>query len=298
MKKTILLHPLLRDIMRITMLQSLMVGVAISFGFAREVRTQDLLDHSISIKAENKEIRKVLDQIEQAAKVRFVYSSNTIQVDRKVSVTATNRKLSEVLNMVLRPHNISYRLVGGQILLQTGNARKTDSFQNAEQSVTGRVTDEKGDGLPGVSVVEKGTQRGTVTDVEGKFSIEAAGAESVLVFSFVGYTSKEITVGNQSIIDMSLTVDSKALNEVVVIGYGAARKADLTGAVATISADKLKGKASVSYGEALVGQMAGVQVQQTNGAPGGEGLSIRIRGTGSITATQLAALCHRRLSDR
>lgn len=285
MKKPILLHPLLRHIMRITLLQSLLIGVAITVGFAREVRTQDLLDHSISIKAENQELRKVLDRIEAIASVKFVYSSNTIQAERKVSVSATDRKLSEVLNVVLRPHNISYRLVGGQILLQSGNAPGPQGARKAEVPVTGRVTDEKGAGLPGVSVVEKGTQRGTVTDIEGRFSMEVGGAESVLALSFVGYVSQEITVGNQSVVDVLMKVDSKALNEVVVIGYGALKKGDLTGAVATISADKLKSKASVSYGEALVGQMAGVQVQQTNGAPGGEGLSIRIRGTGSISAS-------------
>lgn len=261
------------------------MGVAISVGFAREVRTQDLLDHAISIKAENQELRKVLDRIEHIASVKFVYSSNTIQAERKVSISATDRKLSEVLNLVLRPYNISYRLVGGQILLQSGNGPGSEAAPKADLPVSGRVTDEKGAGLPGVSVVEKGTQRGTVTDIEGKFSIEVGNTQSVLVLSFVGYVSQEITVGNQSVIDVSMKVDSKALNEVVVIGYGALKKGDLTGAVATISADKLKGKASVSYGEALVGQMAGVQVQQTNGAPGGEGLSIRIRGTGSISAS-------------
>jgi TonB-linked SusC/RagA family outer membrane protein len=284
MKKPIQFHPLLLRIMRITLLHSLLIGVGISLGFAREVRTQDLLDHSISIKVENTEIKKVLNKIEGLANVKFVYSSNTIQANRRVSVTASDRKLSEVLGMVLRPLNISYRVIGGQIMLNTDEVEQ-EVPKKDDQSVSGKVIDESGSGLPGVSVVEKGTQRGTVTDIDGKFTLDVANSQSILVFSFVGYASQEMAVGNQSIINISLAVDNKSLNEIVVVGYGTQKKADLTGAIATISADRLKTKAAaVSYGEALVGQMAGVQVQQVNGAPGGEGLSIRIRGTGSISA--------------
>lgn len=284
MKKSIRLHPLFRHIMRITILHSLLLGLCISIGYAGEVRTQDLLDRSITVKAEHLEIKKVLNKIENAANVKFVYSSNIIQANRLVSVWALDKKLSEVLIMVLKPLNISFRVIGGQIMLTTETSETPVPFKKTDQSVSGRIIDETGLGLPGVSVVEKGTQQGTVTDAEGKFTFNVTGSESVLVFSFVGYTSQEMVVGNQSQINISMKVDSKSLNEVVVVGYGSQKKADLTGAIATISAEKLKGKAAVSYGEALVGQMAGVQVQQTNGAPGGEGLSIRVRGTGSISA--------------
>ena len=284
MKKTIQFHPLARCIMRITLLYSLLITVGISLGFASEVRPQDLLDHSISIKMDNIEISKILSRIERLANVKFVYSSNTIRADRKVSITASERKLSEVLNMVLKPLNISYRVIGGQIMLNTED-QGAGRPKQLQQSVSGTVVDESGMGLPGVSVVEKGTQRGTVTDTDGKFSINVANEQSVLVFSFVGYSSQELIVANKSIVDVSLKTDDKSLNEVIVVGYGTQKKADLTGAIASISADRLTSKAAaVSYAEALVGQMAGVQVQQVNGAPGGEGLNIRIRGTGSISA--------------
>jgi len=288
MKKPIRLHPLFLHFMRISILQSLLVGLCISIGYAEEVHTQDLLDRSISIKVENVEMKKVLNQIESIANVKFVYSSNTIQANRVVSVTAADRKLSEVLNLIFRPLNISYKVIGGQIMLNTLQSESGQSPKKSEQSVSGKVIDDTGLGLPGVSVVVKGTQQGTVTDTEGKFSLNVMDNQSILVFSFVGYASQEVIVGTQSVINIALKVDNKSLNEVVVIGYGSQKKADLTGAIATISADKLRSKAAVSYGEALVGQMAGVQVQQTSGAPGGEGLNIRVRGTGSISASSAA----------
>ncbi len=154
----------------------------------------------------------------------------------------------------------------------------------AEIPVTGTVSDETGQALPGVSVVVKGTSRGTTTDAAGTFKLSVPDQQSVLVFSYVGYELQEIAVTSQTAFTISLKTDNKSLNEVVVVGYGTQKKADLTGAIATVSADKLKSRAAVSYGEALAGQMAGVQVQQTNGAPGGEGLTIRVRGTGSISA--------------
>ncbi|HEX9958961.1 MAG TPA: TonB-dependent receptor [Fibrella sp.] len=154
----------------------------------------------------------------------------------------------------------------------------------AEIPVSGTVSDETGQALPGVSVVVKGTSRGTSTDATGLFRLSVPDQNSVLVFSYVGYEPQEIAVNTQTAFTISLKTDNKSLNEVVVVGYGTQKKADLTGAIATVSADKLKSRAAISYGEALAGQMAGVQVQQTNGAPGGEGLTIRVRGTGSISA--------------
>ncbi len=162
--------------------------------------------------------------------------------------------------------------------------RPTTFGQFAEIPVTGTVADETGQALPGVSVVVKGTSRGTTTDAAGMFKLSVPDQKAVLVFSYVGYELQELTVNSQTAFTISLKADNKSLNEVVVVGYGTQKKADLTGAIATVSPDKLKSRAAVSYGEALAGQMAGVQVQQTNGAPGGEGLTVRVRGTGSISA--------------
>ena len=155
-----------------------------------------------------------------------------------------------------------------------------------ERTVTGVVTGENGEILPGVSVVVKGTNRGTTTEANGSFRLnlpEGAGPIT-LVFSFVGYVSKETVVGNQSVIDMQLSTDDKSLNEVVVVGYGTVKKSDLTGSVASISAADLKKVQLTSLDQGLQGRAPGVQVIQSTGQPGG-GVSIRVRGGNSITGT-------------
>ncbi|WP_460975144.1 SusC/RagA family TonB-linked outer membrane protein [Spirosoma knui] len=150
-------------------------------------------------------------------------------------------------------------------------------------SVAGRVTDEQGNGLPGVSVVVKGTTQGTTTDVEGRFRISAPDTRAVLVFSFVGYLKQEITVGSQQTISVKLAPDDQTLNEVVVVGYGSQLKKEVTGAVQTVSAQEIKDLPVSQIGQKLQGRLAGVQITQATGKPG-QGISIRIRGQVSVSA--------------
>ncbi|GAA4452546.1 TonB-dependent receptor [Nibrella saemangeumensis] len=147
--------------------------------------------------------------------------------------------------------------------------------------VAGRVTAENGEALPGVSVVLKGTTRGTTTDPNGRYDINVPDRNAVLVFSFVGYVSQEITVGSRSALDVQLAADTRSLNEVVVIGYGTQKKSDLTGAVSTVPVEEIRKIAVTSLDQALQGRAAGVQITQNSGAPGGS-TTIRIRGGNSI----------------
>lgn len=148
--------------------------------------------------------------------------------------------------------------------------------------VKGKVIDEKGESLPGVSIVVKGSQRGTVTDANGLYQVDVSDASTVLVFSFVGYLTKEVTVGNKTTLDVTLATDTKALDELVVVGYGSTRKSDLTGAVGQVDVKSLIKAPVGSFAEALSGRVAGVQVSATDGQPGG-GINIMIRGAGSLT---------------
>lgn len=160
--------------------------------------------------------------------------------------------------------------------------RSPDEFQSL--LVKGRVTasDDKS-GIPGVNVIVKGTTSGTVTNSQGDYSLEVPSSSSVLVFSYIGYTSVEMNVGDQSSIDISMSPDTKALEEIVVVGYGTQKKADITSAVATFNTQQLQERPLARVDQALVGQMAGVRVQQTSGVPG-RGFSIQVRGQGSISA--------------
>ncbi|HEY0177971.1 MAG TPA: carboxypeptidase-like regulatory domain-containing protein, partial [Pedobacter sp.] len=152
--------------------------------------------------------------------------------------------------------------------------------QTVEKTVTGKVTEETGGPLPGTTVMVKGTKRTVVTIDNGTFSIKVPGPESVLVFSFIGYNTQEVVVGNKASVEVQLTPDDQArrLNDVVVIGYGTQKKVNLTGAVSTVSGDDLIKRPVVSTASMLEGTMPGVQVSQGSGEPGNEGVSIRIRG--------------------
>lgn len=156
--------------------------------------------------------------------------------------------------------------------------------KSVDKTVTGKVVDETNSPLPGVSIVLKGTQKGTVTDGNGQFKLDVPDANATLIFSFVGYQPQEIVVGNQTSINLTLKGDSKVLEEIVVIGYGTLKKSDLTGAVGSVKADQLLERPAPSLTQALSGRMAGVQVNTNSGRPGGR-TTIRVRGFSSINSS-------------
>ena len=253
-------------------------------------QAQEVLNRPITIQGEKLELKEVLNQIEKEAQVKFVYSTK-IQSGQKVSLNVTNRSLAAVLDEVLKPIDIDYEVIENRILLRKSKPEtdKPTGFIPREvtlpvdRTVTGRVADENNAGLPGVSVVLKGTQRGTTTNTEGRFELTVPETGSpVLVFSFVGYLSQEITIGTQTTLNIPLIPDTKALEEVVVVGYGVQRKKDLTGAVSTINSEMFKERKETQVAQALQGAMSGVMVTRNgaNGAMGGA--TIRIRGVTTI----------------
>lgn len=150
------------------------------------------------------------------------------------------------------------------------------------QNISGKITDENDQPLPGVSILEKGTKTGTSTKTDGNYTIRISSSGAILVFSFVGYLPQEIAVGNQSIINLTLKPDLKQLGEVVVVGYGTQQKKDLTGAIASVGSKDIQKVPVSGIDQALQGQVAGLQISQSNGAPGGN-TNILIRGIGSIS---------------
>lgn len=169
------------------------------------------------------------------------------------------------------------------MLISSINFAFGQSNRRSTARISGIVTEKaNGEALPGVSVKVKGGRTGTATDNSGAFALDVP-AGGTLIFSYVGFTDQEVAVKNTSNINVELERGSSSLNEVVVVGYGSQSKKDITGSVVSVGAKQLQDRAVVSFSEALAGQVAGVQVQQTSAAPGG-GISLRIRGTGSITA--------------
>jgi TonB-linked SusC/RagA family outer membrane protein len=262
---------------------------------ARPTSAQNLLERIVTIHLDQTNIGTFLSTLERSTGVDFVYSSKAIGAQRKLSVHQINQKLSVVLETTLRPMNIGFRLVDGSILLhktmdEVAPSAPDDAMIQGtaplltppDRTITGTVVDEKGEGLPGVSVVVKGTQRGTASSSNGAFSISVNSDAEVLVFSFVGYLTQEVVVGTRSKIDVSLVIDNRALDEVMVVGYGTQKKSDLTGSVSSVKGADLTRLPTQRVDQALQGRAAGVMVQNTDGAPGGNA-TIRVRGGNSIT---------------
>ena len=247
-------------------------------GVARASTGQPLLEQPITLRATDERIATVLAKIESQASVHFQYSRQLIGASRRVSLNAVGQPLAQVLTQLLAPLRIDYRVIDDGILLKPA-ALTTAPGAAADPTVTGRVVDEKGAGLPGVNVVIKGGTSGAQTDLDGKFSL-AVPAGSTLVFSFVGYTSQEVVVGGQTSVNISLVPDAKALNEVVVVGYGTQRRQDLTGAVARVDAAEIVNQPVQTPTQALQGKIAGVQII-SDGTPNSQP-KVRIRGTGTL----------------
>lgn len=283
MQKSVSIKWFLIKAMRISIMQIMLSIAFCGITLARNANAQELLNKEISLRIEATEVRSVLSQIEKQANVRFIYSTNSIQARKKVTFSANNSKLSEVLDKLLTPLDISYEIEGTRILLQRKLNETIIKIPRADKTVSGQVTDDKGQSLPGVSIVVKGTQQGTSTDADGKYELNVPNESSVLIFSFVGYISIEKTVSNESVLNVTLATDTKSLQEIVVVGYGTQKRADVTSAIASVPMNEIKDMPVSNVATALQGKIPGVVIQQNNGTPGSTP-AIKVRGFGSISA--------------
>jgi TonB-linked SusC/RagA family outer membrane protein len=290
MKKRLLNPNIFWTIMKISFQQIFLSTLFCVLAYAHKTAGQDVLNKTISIELEGVEIKKVLTLIEKQADVRFMYSSSTINTSQKINIKASNKRLELVLKEILKPLYISYLITENQILLKKDKVESgfTPSVPNTPQipdntplvgqTVNGVVTGENGEPLPGVTILIKGTQRGANTDPNGKFKIEVPD-DAILIFSFVGYLSQEISVAKRTLINVAMMPDNKTLTEVVVVGYGVQKKASVVGAIVTASNKELQRTGGVTnLAQALTGNLPGVSVIQTTGQPGKADPKIFIRG--------------------
>jgi TonB-linked SusC/RagA family outer membrane protein len=276
---------------RIAWLQSLMALLIINLSWAGSGVAQEMLDQRITISVEDENIESIVSKLESTTRVKFLYSREIIQSKRKVTFTAQNELLSKVLDGILAPLKLKYEVSGNNIILK----RQQKSAENldipateqevvapaVEINIAGTVTDVDGMGLPGVSILVKGTQTGTSTDSQGKYKLAVPNQNAILILSFVGYISQEIPVGGQTVIDAKLLVDDRALEEVVVVGYGTQKKANMTGAVSTIDSKAIENRPSSNLATGLQGVTPGLTITRQTGQPGRENIAIQIRGATS-----------------
>lgn len=245
-------------------------------------------DIRISVNLENLNIQEAFAKIEAASDFTFAFKRNDINLRKKLHITIIDQSLADLLRSIAKDANLQFKRVDEIIHVSRAKNRThtvsevlSHSSHDRDKIISGKVTDESGGGLPGVSILVKGTSDGTTTDADGRFSIEAPD-NAILIFSFVGYNTEEVAVEGRSDITITLIPDLEQLREVVVVGYGVQRKSQLTGSIASIDREAFEDQVMNSLEQGIQGRVAGVQVVQGSSQPGA-GMSIRVRGSNSIT---------------
>ncbi|MFS8617551.1 MAG: TonB-dependent receptor [Solitalea sp.] len=245
----------------------------------------------ITVAVSNAPLKAVFDAIERQAKVRFMYDMMVVDDKQKVSIQAKEVSLEYILNQLLEGKPLKWsqekrviRIEPAPLGTQALPAH-TPSAQDTLISVTGLVSDTAGAPLPGVSVLLKGMNRGTATDLEGRFSLENINPNGVLVLSFLGYRNLEIPLEGRTAIQAVMKADVAGLDEVVVVGYGTTRKSDLTGSVASIKGEDIAQNSMGSFESLLQGRVSGLQIMNRNNDNPQGGTTVRIRGVSSINGS-------------
>ncbi|MBN2274420.1 MAG: SusC/RagA family TonB-linked outer membrane protein [Bacteroidales bacterium] len=235
-------------------------------------------DGLFSLNMENTSMRSIFKEIEKQSDLRFFYNDLLTNVDKRVTVNAKDLKINQLLDKLLEGSDLTYKIMENNLVLISPKALLQ------QKKVTGKVVAEStGEALPGVNVIIKGTDIGTVTDYDGNYSIITTTDDAVLIFSFIGYETQEVVVANQNVINIALTESIEALDEIVVIGYGTQRKADVTSAIVSVKSDDFVAGNIQDAAELVKGKVAGLTVTKGSGDPNAES-TIRLRGITSMMA--------------
>lgn len=266
--------PAMRRMMKVGTLMSV---VLVSQLHAENVFSQNEV---ISVSMKNVTVGQVLDQIEKNSDYTFIFTDKTVDTKRKVSIDLKGKSLNEAMSLLFSGTGIEYKIVSNQVILS-----KSTSTQASQQArlVKGVVVDANGEPVIGANVVEKGTTNGTITDMEGRFTISVA-RNAVLEVSYIGFKNQQVTANSDNL-NITLREDSEQLDEVVVIGYGTARKGDLTGPISSVTGSALTERSTQQLSTAMQGQISGVQVTRSSGAPGSSA-SIQVRGVTTLSTNE------------
>lgn len=297
MKKKQLLLVSIFYALRISSIQIAITAVFCSTLYAHTANSQDILQKTFSITVENTQLKKILKEIEKQTKVKFTYSVNVINAEQEISYTALNKPIGLFLNALKADYHIDFKIVGERIVLFSNVEINSSAEKNLENSteipkriISGKVTDENGMPLQGVSVLVKGTSTGTTTDANGSFRIELPEkASKILVFSFIGKELKEVNVSDRDAIIVSLKTKNELSEETVVVtAYGIKRQSrELGYSTSTLSSKDLNQAQVIDATSGMIGKVSGltIQTQDNNLAPS---YSLNLRGNRSITGNNSA----------
>lgn len=243
------------------------------------------LSAQITISLKNQSTRDVIREIERVSDYRFFFNVGLSDLDKRISIDVKDSDIQSVLSEIGRQTSITYVIKeNNQVVLMDGSGSSPEMTprQTIKRSVTGTVSDMRGEPVIGANVMVKGTRLGTVTDMDGHFALEVPEGATLQV-SYIGYVDQSVEVSQQSVLEITLEEDTQALDEVVVVGYGAQKKVNLTGAVSTVKMEALEDRPITNATNALAGVAAGLMVSNSGGStPGYESQKIRIRGQGTL----------------
>ena len=253
---------------------------ALSFMLSLSAFAANADAQQVSVTVNNAKVKTVLNSISDQTGLSLAYSAQVVDLNRKVSLNFVNTEVSEVLNALFGNTAIGYEIKDGKIYLFKAAERTTALANQQKKIITGTVVDPNGEAVIGANVVVKGTTNGTITDMDGKFSLEVPEGATLEV-SYVGYSNHEIKVGNHTTLSIALKEDSEALEELVVVGYGTQKKVNLTGAVEQVTSEVFDNRSVPNVTQALQGSIPNLNIQITDGKPT-RTASYNVRGTTSI----------------
>ncbi|MGQ1788168.1 TonB-dependent receptor [Saccharicrinis sp. GN24d3] len=254
--------------------------IFIIFGMMQVSASTYSQTQKLIFKNQQNTLQQIFSGIEEQTNFTVFFKDDHVNLQKVIDAELNNLNISEVLNIALKDSKLIYKISDKLIvILERDNA--SSGQQDLTRIIKGKVVDSKGESLPGVNVFVEGTTTGTITNIDGDYELKVDGGAQNLVFSFIGYQTQTIAIGDRMRFDITLIEESIGLDEIVAVGYGVQKKSDLTGAVASVKSDKLS-KVSVSNpAEALQGRMVGVSITSIGGSPGA-GMDIKIRGASTL----------------
>lgn len=252
------------------------------------------LSVNLELTANKTTVGSIIKSISQQTGYEFSYEESLLNREiENISISVKNEHIENILKTVFKNAEISYQVVDNRVFLKDMKSRaefssisSVSAKQQQQKNIKGTVVDNTGIPVIGANVVVKGTTNGTITDIDGNFSLDNVPADATLVISYIGYIDQEIKAAGKSTVDVTLVEDTQKLDEVVVVGYGVQKKANLTGSVSTVKyGQELENRPITDPSQALSGKVTGVWVSQNSGAPGSDGATIRVRGYGTLNNT-------------
>lgn len=267
------------DIMKHKLVYQSLFFVLFIFCSIINAEAQDTNKEKVTISVKNQSVKKVFDDISHQTGVKFLYGKSVADKNLKVNLSYKNEALNTVLAEITNQVDLHFNRENNTIAISISPKQSTIP-SNKPRKITGTIVDDNGDPIVGANIMVKNTSNGTITDIDGNYSLEACG-EDVLHITYIGYLAQDIKVGNNEKVNIRLKEDTQTLEEVVVVGYGVQKKTNLSGAVSKASSEIIEAKPATNLISALQGEIPGLLIQRASGQPGNEAFDLNVRGASS-----------------